>query len=834
MTGFYGPGGFGGSPFDDFLAQFFGGPAGGRSRPIDIIRFLSDQAREVLAMAAGQTARWGRTDLDTEQLLWAALQHPALRASVEGAGAHPDDLAARIERDSQAGEPRDGPVRLAPAAKRSLLDAHRISRGLGASYIGPEHLLLALTANPDSGAGRLLAEARVTPETLAERGRQGAVPQPRSGTETLDQFGRDLTDLAKAGQLDPVVGRDREIEQTVEVLSRRRKNNPVLIGEAGVGKTAIVEGLAQRIADDDVPEQLVGRRVVQLDLNAMVAGTRYRGDFEERMTKLLTEIRAHSSELVVFVDELHTVVGAGAAEGSTGAGDILKPALAKGELNIVGATTLDEYRTNIEKDPALERRFQPILVPEPTVADTIAILCGLRDRYEAHHQVRFTDAALDAAATLADRYVTDRFLPDKAIDLLDQAGARVSLRQRRGATGARALQDRLERLTREKDEAVGAEDYERASALRDELTSAREELARIRDDGRPQDVAEVDVEDIADVVSGLTGIPVRQLTEHERERLLALDEHLHRRVIGQDEAVQAVAEAVRRSRTGMAEPNRPSGSFLFLGPTGVGKTELARTLAEALFGDENHLIRLDMSEYGERHTISRLVGAPPGYVGYEEAGQLTEAVRRRPYSVVLLDEIEKAHPEVFNILLQVLDDGRLTDGHGRTVDFTNTVLVMTSNLGSDLITAGTQGALGFAPVDETDTERSLRERLMRVLRDSFRPEFLNRIDEIIVFRRLEEDQLRQITEIMLEQTKRRAHAQDIALEVTPAAVAWLSGRGHQPEFGARPMRRTIQREVDNTLSRMMLDGSLTAGARVRVDVTDDELRFDVSEPALSP
>ncbi|GAB3443789.1 ATP-dependent Clp protease ATP-binding subunit [Actinophytocola sediminis] len=835
MTGIHGSGGSGASPFDDFLSQFFGGRAGGRGHPIDITRFLSEQARGVLAEAATQTARWGRSNLDTEQLLWAALRHPGIRELVAGTGADPDELTGRIDEQSRVGEPREGAVRLTPAAKRSLLDAHQISRGLGASYIGPEHLLLALAANPDSVAGRMLAEARITPETLAGagRGRAGAEDRP-SDTETLDQFGRDLTEQARAGGLDPVIGRDTEIEQTVEVLSRRRKNNPVLIGEAGVGKTAIVEGLAQRIADDDVPETLTGRRVVSLDLAAMVAGTRYRGDFEERMNKLLAEIRAHSNELIVFIDELHTVVGAGGAEGAMGAGNILKPALAKGELNIVGATTLDEYRTTIEKDSALERRFQPILVPEPSVTDTIQILRGLRDRYEAHHQVRFTDEALDAAAGLADRYVTDRFLPDKAIDLMDQAGARVSLRLRRGTNKARELQERLDRLVREKDYAVSDEDYERASALRDELGSVRTDLDRARVDGHSSDVPEVGTDDIADVVSGITGIPVRQLTQHERERLLALDEHLHRRVVGQDEAVQAVAEAVRRSRTGMAEPNRPSGSFLFLGPTGVGKTELARTLAEALFGDESHLIRVDMSEYGERHTVSRLIGAPPGYVGYDEAGQLTEAVRRRPYSVLLLDEIEKAHPEVFNILLQVLDDGRLTDGRGRTVDFTNTVLVMTSNLGSELITAGARGALGFTPADEDgDTDRQLRERLMRVLRESFRPEFLNRIDEIIVFRRLADEQLHRITELMLTRTTRRAHAQNIELEFTENAVAWLSRRGHQPEFGARPLRRTIQREVDNRLSRMMLDGSLVPGTRVRVDADEDELRFTTSELATT-
>jgi ATP-dependent Clp protease ATP-binding subunit ClpC len=837
MTGFFGNAGQGPSPFDEFLAQFFGANSPGRrSQPVDITALMSEPARAVVAEAARRTAEWGRTDLDTEQLLWAALQQPTSRSLVEAAGADPESLARRIEDVSKAGEPRQGPVRLAPGAKRSLLDAHRISRGLGSSYIGPEHLLLALAANPESGAGRMLGEARVTPEGLAQgrpqaAGRGGGGGKQPSSTETLDQFGRDLTEAAREGGLDPVVGRDDEIEQTVEVLSRRTKNNPVLIGEAGVGKTAIVEGLAQRIAADDVPDSLSGRRVVQLDLTGMVAGTRYRGDFEERMNKLLQEIRQHRSELIVFIDELHTVVGAGSSEGSQGAGNMLKPALARGELHIVGATTLDEYRRDIESDPAFERRFQPILVPEPSVEDTLTILHGLRDRYEAHHQVRFSEEALDAAAALSDRYVTDRFLPDKAIDLLDQSGARVRLRSRRGSRQVRELQARLDQAVRDKDQAVSEEQYERASALRDEIAELRTQVEQARTEGQPAGVAEVTSTDIAEVVSRLTGIPVSQLTQEERERLLNLEEHLHRRVIGQDEAVQAVAEAVRRTRTGLAEPDRPSGSFLFLGPTGVGKTELARALAEALFGDENSMIRVDMSEYGERHTVSRLIGAPPGYVGYDDAGQLTEAVRRKPYSVVLLDEIEKAHPEIFNVLLQVLDDGRLTDGRGRTVNFRNTVLIMTSNIGSELIVSSTAGALGFAPPREDDTERPLRERLMRKLRENFRPEFLNRIDETIVFRRLESDQLNRITELLLERTKRRAHAQDIELEFSPEAVNWLSERGHQPEFGARPLRRTIQREVDNVLSRMMLEGTVSAGSRVDIGAADGALTFNASSGA---
>jgi ATP-dependent Clp protease ATP-binding subunit ClpC len=832
MTGFI-PRGPGDSPFDQFLAQFFGQVAPGRrAYSVDVTRLLSDQARSLVAEAANRAAEWGQQHVDTEHLLWAATKTSATAQTLERAGVDPRQLAERLERDCGGRGSGTAPAGLAPAAKRALLDAHQLARGLGSSYIGPEHLLLALAMNPDSEAGRRLAEAGVTADRLYEGGAEGP-PQPsRPSTPTLDQYGEDLTERARAGRIDPVVGRDEEIEQTIEVLSRRTKNNPVLIGEAGVGKTAIVEGLAQRLADDDVPDVLGGRHVVQLDLTAVVAGTRYRGDFEERMSALLKEIRDNRDRLIVFIDELHMIVGAGSGGeggGNQGAGNMLKPALARGELHIVGATTLDEYRTGIERDPALERRFQPILVPEPAPEDALAILQGLRDRYEAHHQVRYSDEALRAAVDLSDRYLTERFLPDKAIDLIDQAGARVRLRSRTRPADVRDLQARLEQLQREKDQAVGEEEFERASALRDEIAELK---ARLEPDGDrpPRRVEEVTDADIAEVVSRLTGVPAARLTESERDRLLKLEEHLHGRVVGQEEAVAAVAEAVRRSRAGLAEPNRPFGSFLFLGPTGVGKTELARALAEALFGDEDHMIRVDMSEYSERHTVSRLIGAPPGYVGYDDAGQLTEAVRRRPYSVVLLDEIEKAHPDVFNILLQVLDDGRLTDGRGRTVNFANTVLIMTSNLGSDLVTSSTQGALGFGPARD-DAAGNLRERLMRRLRESFRPEFLNRIDEIIVFRRLEPEQLDRITELLLERTKRRARAQDVTVEFTPAAVRWLSETGYEPEFGARPLRRAIQRHVDNRLSSLLLGGELVPGGTVRVDAGSGGLAFDLAVPA---
>src|SRR4051812_9401010 len=831
MTSGYFPGGYGGDPYDDLFGRYAGG--GPRQpRRIDITQLLTQRAPgpgNAPPPPAGETRN---PHLDTHHLLWAMTEDETTRSLLSRAGADPVQLRTMLEELPRRGEPHEQPPSLTPAAKRVLLDAHQISRALGSTYIGPEHLLFALALNPDSPGGRILRAMNVTPETLQQAAVGGGGPgqppaKPPSSTPTLDEYGRDLTQLARDGQIDPVIGRESEIEQTVEVLSRRRKNNPVLIGEAGVGKTAIVEGLAAQIADDDVPESLRGKRVVEIDLTGLVAGTRYRGDFEERLKKVIDEIREHSDDVIAFIDELHTVVGAGASEGAAGAGNMLKPALARGELHIIGATTLDEYRRNIEKDAALERRFQPILVAEPSIEDTVQILCGLRDRYEAHHQVRFTDEAVVAAVELSDRYITDRHLPDKAIDLIDQAGARVRRRVKMPPTDLRGLEHEVERLQREKDQAVAAEQYERASELRDRVAEAQQRLGRARDGGGEVGVPEVGVEDIAEVVSRSTGIPVSQLTEEEMQRLLHLEQHLHERVIGQEEAVEVVAEAVRRSRVGLGDPDRPIGSFLFLGPTGVGKTELARALAEALFGDVDRMIRLDMSEFQERHTVSRLVGSPPGYVGYEDAGQLTEAVRRRPYSVVLFDEIEKAHPDVFNTLLQVLDDGRLTDSQGRTVDFKNTVLIMTSNLGSELI-VGRREPLGFGSSTRS-ADDGLRDQLMRRLRESFRPEFLNRIDEIVIFRQLEKEQLRQITDLMLEETRRRMRAQDIQVEFTEEAVDWLSERGFEPEFGARPLRRVIQREVDNPMSRLMLEGRVRSGQRVRVVVRDGELDVEVPE-----
>jgi len=829
----------GGSLFDDFFGTFFDeeptGLSGGGGRmatprqaeQVDITRFFSDSTTQLLQRAAQQALEWGSLDLTSEHLLYAALEDRVVRRVLEEVGADPEAIRAQLEEEAQKGGRTDVSPSLAPDAKRALLAAYEESRDLGSSYIGPEHVVLALAADGESDGGRLLSRFGLSHTKLrgaVVRGVDtgGEAREPASSTPTLDEYSRDLTQMAREGKLDPVIGRAEEVESTIEILSRRTKNNPVLIGDPGVGKTAIVEGIAQRVVNDEVPETLSDKRVVQLDLSGIVAGTQYRGQFEERLKKVIDEVRENSDDLILFIDELHTVVGAGAAEGAMDASNMLKPALSRGELHVVGATTIDEYRKNIEKDAALERRFQPVLVKEPSVGDTIDILRGLKDRYEAHHRVKITEEAIIAAAELSDRYITGRFLPDKAIDLVDQAAARVRLRSKTKPQDTKALEDELRRVQREKDEAVANEDFEKAPGLRDRVEALRSELEEARGGRRP--VAEVRAEDIAEVVSRATGIPVSQLTEEERERLMRLEEQLHERVVGQEEAVEAVAEAIRRARAGLSDPNRPIGSFLFLGPTGVGKTELARTLAEALFGDEAAMVRIDMSEFQERHTVSRLVGAPPGYVGYEEAGQLTEAVRRRPYSVLLLDEIEKAHADVFNILLQILDEGRLTDAQGRTVDFKQTVIIMTSNMGAERIQAHTRR-------DESFEE--LKEDMLQVVRTHLRPEFVNRIDEIIVFHTLSREQIVDIARLLLEQTTRRLRAQDIEVEFTDEAVELIAEKGFDPEFGARPLRRTIQRRVDNELSRMVLSGSLEPGDRVVVGAEEEKLTFEVVEGAAA-
>jgi ATP-dependent Clp protease ATP-binding subunit ClpC len=820
------------------MARMFGAGGAGQGpvRRIDLTQMMTQQAQAVLSEALRAAASAGHTEMDALHLLTALVTNEAGRTLVERAGGDPtaiqSDAASQLP---AAGQPVNTQPQPSTAAQQALINAYQAARAFGATYFGPEHLLLALVADQQSPAARVLAAHGVTPEGLQSGAATGApgggAGQSSSETPTLDQYSQDLTARAREGGLDPVIGRASEIEQTVEVLARRGKNNPVLIGEAGVGKTAIVEGIAARIADEDVPAVLSGKRLVQLEMSGMLAGTRYRGDFEERMTKVIDEIAEHSDELIVFIDELHTVIGAGGAEGAVDAGNMLKPRLARGELHLVGATTLDEYRKNIEKDAAFERRFQPVYVDEPSISDTIEILSGLRDGYESHHEVRYTDEAITAAVELSARYVTDRQLPDKAIDLIDQAGARH--RMRRTATDTETGKAQLATKEKEKDAAVAEENYEEASRLRDEIGKLAKRIEQLGEQETPDIGEEVRAEEIAEVVSRATGIPAAQLTEAEKERLARLETELHERVVGQDDAVTAIARAVRRSRSGMGDPNRPIGSFLFLGPTGVGKTELAKTLASSLFGDSERMVRLDMSEFSERHTASRLFGAPPGYVGHDEAGQLTEKVRNRPYSVILLDEIEKAHPDVFNTLLQVLDDGRLTDGQGRTVDFKNTVLIMTSNLGSDIISSRS-GSLGFTSGDEQREETVNRDKLMTRLRDNFRPEFLNRVDEVVVFRKLAADELHRITEALLDDSRQRLHEQNIELEFDAAAVDWIAERGHQPEFGARPLRRTIQREVDDRIADLLLEDKVSEGQQVLVH-TDDvgALVFDVTDPGAS-
>ncbi|MFI9808571.1 ATP-dependent Clp protease ATP-binding subunit [Streptomyces sp. NPDC052301] len=814
-------------PFSELFNRFFGmSPASSPPavQRVPIGRLLTESSTQLLALAAQRAVEDGTSDLDTEHLLWAATKVEPSRRLLLQVGVDPDSLAVEIAKvlPRESREPSAQPG-LTPAAKRTLGAAYAQSQAAGVSYIGPEHILGALLGDSENSAARLLRAEGMDTEKLAGVAEQaarseGSSAERKKPSTTLDEFGRDLTEEARAGRLDPVVGRSEEIEQTVEILSRRSKNNPVLIGEPGVGKTAIVEGLAQRIVAGEVPHTLKDKRVVSLDLSGMVAGAQYRGQFEERLKKVIEDVQTVGGDIILFIDELHTVVGAGATgEGSMDAGNMLKPALARGELHVVGATTIDEYRKYVEKDAALERRFQPVLVPEPTVEETVQILEGLRDSYEAHHQVRFDDAALAAAAEMSDRYITDRFLPDKAIDVMDQAGARVRLRSAGRSTEVVSREDRIAKLRRELEQAVSAEDFEKASELKRQIAEEEGELAGIEE--RREGVVSVTAADIADVVSRRTGIPVSQLTASEKEKLLRLEEEMHARIVGQDEAVTAVSQAVRRNRAGMGDPNRPVGSFLFLGPTGVGKTELAKTLAALLFGEEDRMIRFDMSEFQEKHTVARLVGAPPGYVGYEEAGQLTEKVRRQPYSVVLFDEVEKAHPDVFNTLLQILDDGRLTDAQGRTVDFRHCVVIMTSNIGAHRI------------LDHQGDVSELKDELMDDLRGRFLPEFLNRIDDIIIFHALTEDDLGRIVDHLLDRSKHRVHAQGLHLEVTEAAKKLLIAHGHQPEFGARPLRRTIQAELDNRIATLLLGGEAEPGDTIVADVQHDSLHCSVRKGA---
>ncbi|RBM18714.1 ATP-dependent Clp protease ATP-binding subunit [Streptomyces sp. PT12] len=790
---------------------------------VPIGRLLSDSSRELLE-AAGRRAGEDGSDLDTVHVLWAATRVGAARRFLARAGADPDrladDLAGALPTGTRSGDPA-----LTPATKRVLLAAHARSQAGRASYIGPEHILAALLDEPRSSAGAALRSECAVPGALRESA--GGRWTPAGGepsTPTLDAYGRDLTDEARGGRLDPVVGRAEEIERTVEILSRRGKNNPLLMGDPGVGKTAIVEGLAQRIVAGDVPRALANRRVVALDMAGLAAGWRHPGDFEERLTKVIEEVAAAEKSVVLFIDDAHTVMGARNDAGNgaaNGAGSILERALAQGDLSLIGATTVDEYRGSIEWDAALERRFQPVMVREPTVDETVEILRGLRDCYEAHHQVGITDEAVDAAATLSDRYVRDRFLPDKAIDVIDQTCARVALRDGGGSREATALQDRLTRLTREKDAAVGNEDFERAAEFTLRIRETEERLADLGEE--PAEVPLVTEDDIASVLSSRTGIPVARLTQTERERLMRLEEALRRRVIGQEEAVTAVARAVRRGRAGMGDPGRPTGSFLFVGPAGVGKTELARALAELLCGEEDRLVRLDMGAYRERHSVARLIGSPPGPGGPGEAGRLTEAVRRAPYGVVLFDEVERAHPEVFDVLLLVLGEGRLTDARGRTADFRNAVVIMTSTIASDRVP------------ERGGAVEAFRDDVLGGLRSRFGPEFLDVIDETVVFHGLGHEDLIRIVDLPLERSRRRLHAQQVDLEVTDTAREWLADRGHRAGSeagsqagsgagsGAGPLRRTIQSELDNRLADMLLDGTVNPGDTAVCDVKDGRL-----------
>ena len=796
---------------------------------------FTDRARRVVVLAQEEARMLNHNYIGTEHILLGLIHEGegVAAKALESLGISLDAVRQQVEEIiGQGQQAPSGHIPFTPRAKKVLELSLREALQLGHNYIGTEHILLGLIREGEGVAAQVLVKLgadlnKVRQQVIQllngyqSKGETTGGPASEAAPSTslvLDQFGRNLTQSAREGKLDPVIGRELVIERVMQVLSRRTKNNPVLIGEPGVGKTAVVEGLAQAIVKGEVPETLKDKQLYTLDLGSLVAGSRYRGDFEERLKKVLKEIRTRG-DIILFIDEIHTLVGAGAAEGAIDAASILKPMLARGELQTIGATTLDEYRKYVEKDAALERRFQPVQVPEPTVAHTIEILKGLRDRYEAHHRVSITDAALVAAAGLADRYISDRFLPDKAIDLIDEAGARMRIRRMTAPPDLREFDERIADVRREKESAIDAQDFEKAASLRDREKQLQGEKAKREQEWRAGDldiVAEVDDEQIAEVLATWTGIPVFKLTEEETARLLRMEDELHKRVIGQEQAIKAVSQAIRRTRAGLKDPKRPGGSFIFAGPSGVGKTELSKTLAEFLFGDADALIQLDMSEFHDRYTVSRLVGAPPGYVGYDEGGQLTEKVRRKPFSVVLFDEVEKAHPDVFNTLLQVLEDGRLTDGQGRIVDFKNTVLILTTNLGTRDVSKSVSFGLQAANDTESNYDR-MKQKVNDELKQHFRPEFLNRIDDIIVFHQLSHAEIVEIVDLMVARLDEQLKNKDMAIELTTSAKALLADKGYDPVLGARPLRRTIQRELEDALSEKILFGELAAGQLVVVD-----------------
>jgi ATP-dependent Clp protease ATP-binding subunit ClpC len=818
------PFGFSSDYYDNFenLSSRIGFPIPRHRESVDIDQFFSEHTKELIQKAAQKVIESGRNELDTEHLLYALIDSDVITEILEQFNINPKDLKGYVEDNIPKGrldKKEKAEVTVSPRVKNVIEKAFEVSREMGHSYIGPEHLLLGLAMEEDGLAYDILKSYGLNANAIRQqtlkvvgRGAKEGRVETKTKTPQLDKYSRDLSRLAKEGKLDPVIGRSDEIETTIEILSRRTKNNPALIGEPGVGKTAIVEGLAQRIENRDVPEVLLNKRVVEFNINSIVAGSKYRGEFEERIKEVIDEIVVHKDELIIFVDELHNIVGAGATgtEGGLDVSNVIKPYLARGELHLIGATTLNEYQKYIEKDMALERRFQPVFISEPTVLQTIEILRGLRDKYEAHHKVKITDEAIVAAAELSNKYISTRFLPDKAIDLVDQAASRVRILYASKPETVKKIEEKVTRLKREEESATSRRQYDQAKRYAEEIQALEKNIEEERANWRRErgvTTGEVKKEHIAQIVSKITGIPVTDLTQEERERLLKMEEKLHQRVIGQNEAVTAVSDAVRRSRAGLTSGKHPIATLMFLGPTGVGKTELARSLAWVIFGDDEALIRLDMSEYRERHSVSRLIGAPPGYVEYEEAGQLTESIRRRPYSVVLLDEIEKAHPDVFNILLQVLDDGRLTDSKGRTVDFTNTIIIATSNLGSDIIYKNLM-------TKQKKSYEELRGELNILLKNYFRPEFLNRTDEIIVFHALTEEEIKTITKLRLERLKVMARGQGIDLSFDKSAVEHIAKEGFAPEFGARELQRKIKTEIENPLAKEVLSGKIKEGEKI--------------------